>query len=68
MEARRITDGSGAGTIGGGSGYHTITGLDQTLFTGSGDRIGIGVQLKVTGFDVQRAPDDYGTTLTYSVD
>jgi hypothetical protein len=42
--------------------------VDQILFSGIGDRMGIGIQLKAEGFDVGRSPNTYSTTLTYSVD
>jgi len=68
LAARRTTDGSGAGSIGGGASYQNVTGLDQALFSGSGDRSGIGIQLKLEGLSVQHAPALYETTLTYTID
>jgi len=67
LAARRTTDGSGAGSISGGASYQTITALDQALFSGSGDRSGIGIQLKLEGLSVQHAPAFYETSLTYSI-
>ncbi len=67
LAARRTTDGSGAGSISGGASYQTISALDQALFSGSGDRSGIGIQLKLEGLSVQHAPAFYETTVTYSI-
>ena len=67
LAARRTSDGSGAGSISGGTGYQSVTALDQALFSGSGDRSGIGIQLKLEGLSVQHAPAFYETRLTYSI-
>jgi hypothetical protein len=68
LAARRTTDGSGPGSISGGASYQSVTALEQALFSGSGDRSGIGIQLKLEGLSVQHAPALYETTLTYSIE
>ena len=68
LSARRTTEGSGSGTISGGGGWLAVTGSSHTLFSGTGDRINVGVQLKLEGLSVTHAPDAYATTVTYSVE
>lgn len=68
VAALRTSDGSGSGTIGGGTAYVTASGAPQTFFTGSGDRSGIQIRLKTSGLSVRSVgPGTYSTTLTYSV-
>ncbi|MFC6674154.1 hypothetical protein [Marinobacterium aestuariivivens] len=68
IAVRRTSDGTGAGTISGGTGYLIVTGTEQTLFSGSGDRSGIQLQLKTENLSIGDAPDTYGATLTYRVE
>jgi len=68
VAVRRTSDGSGSGGISGGTTYLALSGTEQVLFSGSGDRSGIQVQLKTEGLSVGAAPDNYSTTITYRVE
>lgn len=65
--AQRTTDGSGVGSISGGGTWTAISGSDRVLFSGTGGRVSIGVQLRLEGLSVQHDPHSYATTMTYSV-
>ena len=67
LYVRRTSSGSGSGTISGGTAYQQVTAVDSILFSGSGDRSGVQIQLKLEGLSVQRAPDLYSASLTYTV-
>jgi len=64
---RRSSDGTpghiGA-TISGGTSYLEVTDIDQAFFSGSGDRLNVGIQLRLTGFSIQVPPGNYSTTVT----
>lgn len=65
---RRTGGGTGGGTISGGTTFQAVTTTDAQLFTGAGDRSGIQLEFKVTGFSVSAIPvDSYATSLTYSI-
>jgi hypothetical protein len=63
---RRSSDGTpghiGA-TISGGTSYLEVTDIDQVFFSGSGDRLNVGIQLRLTGFSVHVPPGNYSTTI-----
>jgi hypothetical protein len=63
---RRSSDGTpghiGA-TISGGTSYLEVTDIDQVFFSGSGDRLNVGIQLRLTGFSIQVPPGNYSTTV-----
>ena len=67
LYAQRTSNGSGGGTISGGSQYMVVSTSDQTFFSGSGDRAGIEVQLKLSGVSIQIPLGTYTTTLYYTV-
>lgn len=67
LSVQRTGDGSGAGSISGGTAYQAITTTDASFFSGAGDRSGITVQFKLQGMSVQVAPATYSTTITYTV-
>ncbi len=67
LNVKRTSDGTGAGTISGGSAYQEITGTNQSLFSGSLDRNTINIQLQLTGVSITVPPDNYSTTVTYTV-
>lgn len=52
LYVRRTSDGTGPGTISGGLTYQAITAVDQSLFTGTGDRSMVDLQLRVEGVAV----------------
>ena len=68
LAVKRSSDGTGAGTISGGTTYLTLTGTEQTLFTGSDDRSSIQLQLKTQSLSVNDAPDNYSATLSYRIE
>ncbi|MCF7984025.1 MAG: hypothetical protein K9L70_06445 [Thiohalocapsa sp.] len=67
LSVRRSGDGSGSGSIVGGTDYRPVTASDQVFFTGSGDRAGIGIELRLEGVSVAQDPNLYETAVTYSV-
>ena len=67
LNVRRTSDGSGAGSISGGTSYHEITDTDSTFFSGNKNRSNIDLQLQLTGAPVQITPDTYTTTVSYTI-
>lgn len=67
LYVRRTSDGSGSGSISGGTSYQEITDTDQSFFNGTLDRSNITGQLKLTGVSVQIPVDTYTTTVYYTV-
>ena len=68
LYGRRTADGTGTGTINGGTVYQEITLTDQEFFTGTGERSKIEVQLKLSGISVFNLVEDtFDTTLYYTV-
>jgi len=67
LSIKRTSDGTGSGTISGGSDYQEITGTNQSFFSGSLDRNTINIQLQLTGVSITIPPDNYSTTVTYTV-
>lgn len=63
---QRTSDGTG-GSVSGGLAYQVITDIDQSFFSGSDDVSGINVQLKLSGMSVNVAPNNYSTTVYYTV-
>jgi len=63
---KRTSDGTG-GSVSGGTSYQQITDVNQTFFSGSGDVSWINVQLKLNGVSIQISPDNYTTTVYYTV-
>ena len=67
LHIKRTSDGSGSGSISGGVSYQEVTDIDQSFFSGDGDRSSVNVQLKLTGISIQVAPDTYTATVYYTV-
>ena len=65
--ARRTSNGSGSGSISGGTTYQEITDADQAFFNGSSTRNFIDVQLRLEGVSVQIPQDSYATVVYYTV-
>ena len=63
----RSGDGSGPGSLFGGTGYVTIGTTDSTFFSGAGDCADIPLQFKLNGLSIDVAPNTYSTTLTFTV-
>lgn len=64
---KRTADGSGTGTISGGSTYQEVTDTNLGFFSGSNDRSNINIQLKLTGVTITVPPKIYNTTVYYTV-
>lgn len=64
VAVRRSGDDSG---ISGGASYIPIDTTSRVFFSGTGDRTGIQIQIKVDGVDIHTAPALYSLTITYSV-
>ena len=64
---QRTSDGSGTGSISGGSSYQEVTDIDNAFFNGNGDRSSVNIQLQLRGVSIQVPPDTYTTTVYYTV-
>lgn len=68
LYARRTGDGTGDGTINGGTVYQEITNTDQIFFDGTGDRSSIDIQLKLSGVSANNLMvTTYAATVYYTV-
>jgi hypothetical protein len=64
---RRTSDGSGSGTIGGGTTFVELGATDVDLFSGTLNRGNISLQFKVTGLNRTVPPDTYTSSIIFSV-
>ncbi|MBN2735873.1 MAG: hypothetical protein JXR70_02755 [Spirochaetales bacterium] len=64
---KRTADGSGAGSIAGGTSYQLLTNSDVVFFTGTGDRTGIKIQFRLDFLVEDINVDDYVTGINYTV-
>jgi hypothetical protein len=64
---KRTSDGSGSGSISGGTTYVQLSALDTEVFSGTGDRSNVTLQFKLTGMSKSVAPGTYSTTVIYTV-
>jgi hypothetical protein len=60
-------NGSGTGIMSGGASYLKVDTIDQSFFSGSGDKNSIEIQLELSGVSIQIPPDSYSTTIYYTV-
>lgn len=67
LTVRRTSDGSGSGSILGGASYVEITTLDTEIFTGTGDRSGVGLQFRLTGMSKSVSPYTYSSGIIFTV-
>lgn len=67
VSVKRVSDGSGSGSIAGGAAYVELTGSDIEIFTGTEDRSDISLQLKLTGLSKDVAPDTYASSIIFTV-
>jgi len=67
LHLKRTSDGTGPGTISGGSSYLEVTDTYAEFFGGANDRTGIYLQLKITGVSVSVPANTYSTTIYYTV-
>jgi hypothetical protein len=64
---RRTSDGSGPGTISGGTSYQEVTDTYQSFFSGTRNRSNIHVQERMTGVSADIPCGTYTTTIYYTV-
>lgn len=67
LHLQRTSEGSGSGSISGGASYQEIGDTYQSFFSGSGDRAGIDLQLKMTGVSVAVPAATYSSTVYYTI-
>jgi hypothetical protein len=67
IAVRRTTTGTGDGGISGGESFLTVGGTEQTLCSGTGDRSGVGLQLRLNSISVAHGTGSFGATLTYRI-
>ena len=67
LYVRRTSDGSGSGSIAGGTSYQQLTSTYQEFFSGGLDRSGIAVQLMLDGVSATMPCGSYLTTVYYTV-
>ena len=67
LYVKRTGNGSGSGTVSGGSSYVAVETSDTDFFEGSGDRTDITVQYKVSGISIKIPPGTYSTVVTFTV-
>jgi hypothetical protein len=67
LHIKRTSDGTGSGSISGGTSYQEVTDIDLPFFNGKGDRSNVNVQLELTGVSIQVPPDVYSATVYYTV-
>ena len=65
---RRTSDGTGIGSISGGSGYIQVTTLDTEICAGTNDRSGISIQYKLSGLSKNVSPDSYLSSVLFTVE
>ena len=67
LYVKRTSDGSGGGSISGGTAYQQVTTTYLEFFTGSLTRSDVYVQYKVEGVSLDLAPDNYMTTVNFTI-
>lgn len=68
IAVRRTSNGTGNGSIGGGTDYVVVTDYEQILFQGVGDRSGVGQQLRLAGISIKQGPGEHGCNLIYRIE
>lgn len=63
----RISDGTGLGTISGGTALQAVDGTPALLFEGTGNRDSIFIQIVLTGVSVTLGSDLFETQLTFTL-
>jgi len=64
---KRTSDGSGAGSISGGSSYVELSTVDTEICSGDGDRSNVALQYKLTGTSLHVSPGLYSTSIIFTV-
>ena len=64
---KRTSDGSGSGSISGGTAYVALASTDTEIFSGSGARGSISLQFKLTGLSKTVSPATYLSSIIFTV-
>jgi len=64
---KRTSDGTGPGTISGGSAYVELSTFDTQIFTGTDNRSDIAIQYRLTGMSKTISPNTYITSVIVTV-
>lgn len=64
---KRTSDGTGGGTISGGTTYQQITDTDQSFFTGTGGKKAVTIEFKLDNVSVQIPFGTYTTSVIYTI-
>ena len=67
LSARRTANGTGGGSISGGTAYQEIETSDRSFFNGNENRFGIKVQMRLEGVSINIPAATYITTVTYTI-
>ena len=67
IELQRTSNGSGIGTISGGTGFLEAEAASRRLFQGTGDRSSVLIQLKLSGVSVTVGADTYSTQIVFTL-
>lgn len=67
IHVKRTSNGAGSGSIAGGTSYLELSTSDAELCSGSGDRSGIALQVKLTGLNRTVSPATYLSSLIFTV-
>ncbi len=67
LAAKLTSKGTGEGVIIGGDTFQVITASDTIFLTGQGDQSGITVQYQLTGVSIQILPENYSTTVEFTI-
>jgi hypothetical protein len=67
ISVKRTSNGTGTGTISGGTAYLAVTSANQSFFTGNGNRSAVYLRLQLNGLSANVPPAPYTTTIVYTV-
>ena len=67
LDIMRTSNGTGPGTISGGTSWLQVTSSSQQFFIGSKRRDNVYVQCRLNGMSVQIPPDTYTATVIYTI-
>lgn len=67
LSVKRVSDGTGLGSLMGGESYQQIENTDSIFLSGTADRSNIRLQMEFGGMSLQVPPDTYSTTIVYTV-
>jgi hypothetical protein len=67
LYVKRTSEGEGNGSISGGLSYIEIKTTDTQFFFGAGNRSNINLQYELTGMSINALPDNYSTTVIFTV-